>query len=143
MNKKPNFYELFKNALDEKNVSIAKLQKERILKNHTIYNFNDNCPSLNNAMQIANYLEMSLDYILENTTKNHFKKYKIPQKNFYRNFEQRLNEIRISKNKLSKESQISLTTFRGWKNGSIPKLSNVIIISKVLDCRIDDLLETE
>ena len=140
---KNNYYELFKGALDEKGVAVKELNNQKVLKKFVFYSFHDCCPSLKNGINIANYLEMSLDYILEFTDKNNFKKYKFPQKNFYNILISYLNDSKITKYKIIKDMKLSYTSFDRWEKGVQPKLSKVIEIAKYLGCNIDDLLETE
>ncbi len=140
---KNGYYELFKNAIEEKGTSVKELNDKKVLKKFVIYSFHDCCPSLENAIKIANCLEMSLDYILEFTDKNNFKKYKYPQKNFYNLLTSYMDDSKITKYKMGQDIKISYTSFDRWEKGVQPKLSKVIEIAKYLGCNIDDLLETE
>ena len=140
---KNGYYELVKNALDEKGVTIKELNEKNVLKKFVVYSFHDCCPSLENGIKIANYIEMSLDYIFEFTDKNNFKKYKYPQKNFYNLLISYMNDSKITKYKMIQDIKLSYTSFNRWEKGVQPKLSKVIEIAKYLGCNIDDLLETE
>lgn len=140
---KLNFFELFKNALDEKNVTIKELEDFGVLKTNTFYNFSTYCPSLFNAIQIANHLQLSLDYILEKSDINNFKRYKNDQSNFYFKLKDMLKTYNISNHKFLKELNMDKNNFAKWKNGATPKFSTVIAISDYLGCGVDDLLEHE
>ena len=137
------YFELFKNALDEKGLKIKDLNDENVIKKFVFYSFHDCCLSLENGIKIANYIEMSLDYILEFSDKNNFKRYKFPQKQFYKNLTTYMDDAKITRYKMGKDIKVSYTSFARWEKGIQPKLSKVIEIARYLGCNIDDLLETE
>ena len=138
-----NTYSYFYNAIREKGLLVKDLEKNGIIAQNAIYSFSSYCPYLENAIRIANFLEMSLDYIFENTDKNTFKKYKFPQNNFYKILKKTMKEMKISEYRMNLDLGISYSTFDRWEKGVQPKLSKVIEIAKYLGCNIDDLLETE
>lgn len=138
-----NYYTYFHNAIREKGLLVKDLEDKGIIAKNAIYSYSKSVPYLNNAIKIANFLEMSLDYILENVDKNHFKKYKPSQDNFYKILKQTMREMKITEYRLKKDLGISYSTFDRWEKGTRPKLSKVIDIAKYLGCNIDDLLETE
>ena len=143
MKKNLDFYLLFLAAIQEKGLSIQDIEKENILHKNAFYGFKDNCPSLKNAIQIANFIHSSLDYILENSDENNFVKYQYPIQNFDKNLSKILKEMNISKNALSRGVGFTHTNYVYWKRGSQPKLSTLIEIAQFLNCKIDDLLERE
>ena len=138
-----NFFDLFLAAVQERKLTIKDLEEANVLHKNVFYGFKNDCPSLKNAIQIANFLEVSIDYILENTDENLFSKYKFPQNNFYDNLTEILREMNVSKAALAREAGFAETNYIYWKRGSQPKLSTLIEISRVLNCKIDDLLERE
>ena len=140
---KVNYFELFKNAIEERNVTIKELEDKNILKTNTFYNFSTYCPSINNAIKIANFLKMSLDYILEKTDNNIFRPYKQHQTNFYNNLKNLLNSYNISNQKFLKDLHMNKDNVTNWKNGAVPKLCTIIKIAEYLDCNIDDLMDVE
>lgn len=138
-----NYFSLIKDALTEKNVTILDLEKASVIKKNIFYEFKFCCPSLSNLINIANYLNMSIDYILEFCNENNFHKYKQNQKAIYPKICEMLKTMKISQVKFCKDLGISRTNFSRWNHGSQPKLSTLIEISKYFNCMIDDLLETE
>ena len=138
-----NYFELFSDVLKEKGFTIDDLTKNKVIKPNVFYEFSKYCPSLANGINFANFVEVSLDYIFELTNENNFKKYKLSQTNFYNKLTSVLNQLNIKRTQLSKTLGLSRTTFLRWKNGSVPKLSTVLEIAKIVGCHIDDLLETE
>lgn len=138
-----NYFSIIKDVLNEKNKTILDLEKDNVIKKNIFYEFKYCCPSLKNIINIANYLKLSIDYILENTTENNFFKYKLEQNNIYNKLVEALKIANISQVKFCKDLGISRTNFSRWNNGATPKLSTLIDVSKYLGCRIDDLLEKE
>ena len=139
--KKLNFYDFLVDALYEKNKTINDLVADKIVPLKTIYHFKKYYPTLKNAISIANYLEFSLDYILERTAENDFKRYTYPQTQIFYKIDLLLKEQEISQTKLCKDLNISRTNFSIWKNQFNPRLSMLIIIADYLGCNLDDLLE--
>jgi len=92
-------------------------------------------------INIANFLHMSIDYILDRTADNRFKKYSLTQSNFYINLKKMM--ISASQLKLCKDLGISRTNFSRWKNGTKPTIAKLILIADYLNCNIDELLEHE
>lgn len=138
-----NYFEIFNDALTEKGFTISNLESENIITKYTFYKFKKYCPSLENAINIANFLEMSLDYILNKTDENKFKKYKTNQSDFIVKLENILSSIILSKRKFCLDLGLSDANFTKWKNGAIPKFSTIINISNYLQCPLDDLLSRE
>ena len=141
--KERHYFEIFKEALEERNLTIKDLEENNVLKKDTFYNFSTYCPSLINAIKIANFLKLSLDYILGNVDTNVFKPYKEVQNNFHSIYRKILKAYNVSNYRISKEIDIAENNVTKWKNGAIPKFSTVIAISDYLGCGVDDLLEHE
>lgn len=138
-----NFAELLDDLLKEKKITIKELHDNNILKKNVYYEFKEYMPSLKNAISIANYLKVSLDYIINENYTNDFKKYKVKQENFYKNLQNVLSSVNIAKNKMCNDLNISRNNLTRWKSGSQPKLSTLIQITDYLKCDIDDLLDHE
>ncbi|MBP3432080.1 MAG: helix-turn-helix transcriptional regulator [Clostridia bacterium] len=136
-----NFYDLISDVLQERNKSIKDLENDGVLTKNTFYNFKDTAPSLSNIIAIANYLSVSIDYIIGNTSENKFKRYSPTQPNLYSKISALLNSSGISQSKLCKAVGISRTNFSRWNHGATPKLSTLIEICKYLSCNLDDILE--
>ena len=69
-----NFVELLNEKLEERDKSIQDLEENGILAKNTFYIFKHSSPSLITMIKIANFLKMSIDYILDRVTDNKFKK---------------------------------------------------------------------
>ncbi len=134
-----NFYDLILDVLNEKGLTIKDL--ENVIAERAVYGFSKCTPSLQNAIKIANYLEISLDYLIGKTNVNKFKPYNSNQRNFFNILNKTLKEMNISQNKLSKDIHIGQSNFSRWKNSNTPRFSTIIEIANYLGCMIDDLLE--
>ncbi len=137
-----NYYELILDAINEAGKSIKDLEKSGILGKNTFYIFKNSAPSLNTMLEIANFLNMNVDYILNRDDYNNFKKYSLPQTKFYLNLKTMLGE-NLSQVKVCKDLGISRTNFSRWKNGTNPTMSKLISLANYLNCNIDDLLSHE
>lgn len=138
-----NFKELLLDALNEQQKSFEDLENAGIICKRSFYQYKDFTPFLPKVLEIANFLEISLDYLSDRTTDNQFKKYKIPQTNFLDNLNKQLKIASSSKLKLSKDLNIGRANFTYWKHGSMPKFSTLIDLANYLNCSIDELLEHE
>ena len=135
-----NFYELILDVLDEKGKSIKDLEREQILGKNTIYLFSSASPSLSSLIKIANYLEVSIDYIIYQKDINNFQPYEVSQAGFFEKLEQIRLDAGISQSKLCADLNISRTNFSRWKHGTTPSIYKLIELAEYLNCDIDDLL---
>lgn len=138
-----NFKELLSDVLNDKGKSFEDLENANIICKRSFYQYKDFTPFLPKILEIANFLEISLDYLANRTTDNKFKKYKIPQTSFLENLNKQLTIASSSKFKLAKELNLGRANFTYWKNGSMPKFTTLIEIANHLHCSIDDLLDHE
>lgn len=138
-----NFKNLLIDILNEKQKSLSDLEKAGILGKKSIYNYDSFSPYLNTVIKIANYLEVSLDYLAGKTTENNFKKYKSEQLNFYSNLISMMKMLSISQSELSREIKISRENFVYWRKGVLPKFTTLVDLSNYLDCSIDELIDLE
>ena len=106
-----NYFTIIKDVLNEKTKTILDLENDNVIKKNIFYEFKYCCPSLANIISIANYLELSIDYIFENTTQNNFSKYKVEQNNIYPKIIDTLKSMNISQVKICKDLAISRTNF--------------------------------
>jgi len=136
-----NYYELILEVLNESDKTIKDLEDNGILAKNTFYTFQHNAPSLNTIIKIANFLNTSIDYIINRVNTNKFKKYSLTQSTFYTNLEKMMNSI--PQTKLCKDLGISRTNFSRWSTGTKPTLSKLITLANYLHCNIDELLEHE
>lgn len=67
-----NFKNILSEILDEKNKSFADLEENNIISERTFYQYKDYTPYLPTVIKIANYLEVSLDYLTGRTSENNF-----------------------------------------------------------------------
>ena len=100
-------------------------------------------PSLRTALKICNFLEVSIDYLLDKSNEVNFKKYDLMNIGFYQNLNRLMNFYQISQYKICFDIGISRTNFSRWKNGTLPSLEILEKISQYLNCSIDELLNHE
>ena len=72
-----NYYELILDALNEKEKTIKDLETKGILGKNTFYIFKSSAPSLITMIKISNFLNMTIDYILDRTNENKFMQQKL------------------------------------------------------------------
>lgn len=75
---------------------------DKIVSPNTFYKYNQRNPSVKTLKKIANYLGMSIDYLLELTLENNYKKY-FDEDNFYINFIELQKSQKISGRKVCKD----------------------------------------
>lgn len=138
-----NFNELLSDALSEKQKTFKDLEDCGIISKRSHYQFKTYTPFLLTVINIANYLEVSLDYLAGRTNINTFKKYSVKQNNFYDKLIHMLKISSISQSKLANDIKIGRTNFTYWKNGSLPKLSTLIDLAEYFGCSIDDFLDLD
>lgn len=137
------FIELLLDVLKEQDKSFRDLEDNKIISRKSFYQYKNYTPFLPTILKITNYLNISLDYLANRTTKNEFKKYKIDQSGFNAKLEKELKSANTSKSRLAKDLNIGRSNFSYWKNGSLPKFFMLIEMADYLKCSIDDLLEHE
>ena len=135
------FIEFLKDVLNEKEMKINDLRG--VLGKNSIYEYSKHYPTLSSAIKIANYLQVSLDYLVGKKEENNFKKYKIEQSDFFNKVKNQLHLNGVTIKKLCTDLGFSRTNFSRWKKGTNPNFLNIICISEYLKCDIDDILEKE
>lgn len=138
-----NFSEQLLDILNEQGKSYKDLENANIISKRSYYQYKTYTPFLPTILKIANYLNVSLDYLSGRKSENYFKKYKIEQNGFYNNLSNILEKLKISQSKFSEDLSIGRTNFTYWKQGSFPKYSMLIDIANYLNCDIDELLDVE
>ena len=138
-----NLFNLLSDALEERHKTISDLEKDGLLSKNTVYKYSKFDISLVSLIKFANYLEMSIDYLLGLTNDNKFKKYNLANPNFYLNLKEIMKVNNVSQYKLSKDLLFSDSNFGRWKNGTMPSLSKLLDLSNYLSCPIDDFIDKE
>lgn len=133
-----NFYELLSDVLNEKGKSFIDLENAGVIAPRTFYQFKKTTPFLPTIVKIANYLEVSLDYLAGRDDNNKFAP--IKQINFYQNLINLMRLSKITQSKLAKELNFGRPNFQYWKNGSLPKFSLLIEMANYFGTSIDELV---
>ena len=121
----------------------SETKRLEILRKSTLWIYT---PYLPQIIKIANYLEISLDYLAHLSDKNNFKLYKNKPTNFYSKLCSIMQQKNISQSKLAKDILCKQVTWT-WafmllfvENGKLPKMETLIKLSKFLNCSIDFLI---
>jgi len=134
------FISKVKSTLEEQGKSIQSLFNDKIVSKNTFYKYKQRYPSLNTLIKIANYLEVSIDYLFEYSNENNFKEYHFNSVIFYNNLTSYINKKGISYRQFCKELNYSRDNLIRWKNGTEPSVQTLIEISKYFQCLIDELI---
>ena len=134
------FQERLTELLQDNNLTKQKFAKNINKQLSTIneYFLNNYYPQIDLAIKIAEYFNVSLDYLFglsdnkENTNRNN--------KPFFENF-----DILVKTNKKSilntmKDMDFKESNYYRWKAGKIPKTNNLLTIAKYFDVSLDYLI---
>lgn len=135
-----DFIKLVKSILSEQGKPIQLLFDEKIISENTFYKYKQRYPSLKTLIKIANYLNVSIDYLLEFNVENDFVQYKFSSEVFYNNLISLIESKKVSGRQFCKDLNYSRDNLIRWKNGTLPSVQSLIEISKYFNCSIDDLL---
>ena len=135
-NFKENLLEVLKiKEIDAKNF----LEKLGLNKNY-LYDTNEHSTLLSSAINIANNLQLSLDFLCDrNSLLETETKIRSADK-FLPNLLSILKQLQISQRTFCRNLHLSTSCFTRWRNGYLPYLSTIVEIADYLDCSIDDLL---
>ncbi len=97
-------------------------------------------PELDNAIKIANALQMTLSYLFGLSKKNNYKHEIVYDGKFYQRYIELLNNNKLSHYKASKLIPLDLDVKKDWENGRIPKLATIIKIADFFCVSVESLL---
>ena len=132
-----DFIKLVENILEEQGKTKQDLF-EIMLFQKTQYR--QRYPSIKTVVKIANYLNVSLDYLFEFSSENHFIEYNVDNLNFYNNLTSMIDSNKISYRKFCKDLGYAKDNILRWKSGIQPTILRVLEIANYFGCSIDDLL---
>ncbi len=136
-----DFIELVKKALEERGKTLENLFRDEIVSKNTFYKYRQRQPSLNTLIKIANYLEMSIDYLLERADENGFSgPYQYNKELFYNNLISLISARGLSNRQFCKNLNYSRDNVLRWKKGITPSITNLLEIANYFDCTLEDLL---
>ncbi len=136
-----DFIRLVENVLEEQSQTKQDLFKNKVVSENTFFKYRQRYPSLKTVMKIANYLKVSLDYLFEFATENHFEEYKEENLKFYENLISYIDSKRISARQFCKELGYSKDNILRWENGRQPTIQRLLEIAKYFGCSLDDLIK--
>ncbi len=135
-----DFISIVKNILEERNKSTEDLFNDKIISKNTFYKYKQRNPSLKTLIKIANYLEVSIDYLYELSDENNFKPYSENQTEFYNILLNLINTSGISIRKFCKDLNYSKDNVIRYKKGVEPSVRTLLEIAKYFQCSVDELL---
>lgn len=142
---KASFGERLKELLIEKEIKPSVFAKKLDIDLSLVYKYFKNVckPSLINAINIAEFFNCSLDFLLGLTETYENTNYRF-NKDFSIRFKTLLKEYSISRYRLEKYLNINHQRLDDWYYGkSLPSIDRVIILADYLDCTIDYLVGWE
>lgn len=136
-----DFIKLIENILEEQGKTKQDLFKNNVISENTFFKYRQRYPSLKTVINIANYLKVSLDYLFEFTSENHFKEYKNENFHFYENLIVYIDRKKISARQFCKDLGYSKDNIIRWKNGIQPTIQRLLEMTEYFGCSIDDLIK--
>ena len=135
-----NFQERLTELLQDNNLTKQQFAKNINKRLSTIneYFLNDYFPQIDLAITIANYFNVSLDYLFglsdkkENTNNN--------DKPFFENFNNLVKTNKKSILNTMLDMNFKEANYYRWKSGMIPKTNNLLTIAKYFDVSLDYLI---
>lgn len=135
-----DFIKLVENILEEQGKTKQDLFENNVVSVNTFYKYRQRYPSIKTVVKIANYLNVSLDYLFEFSSENHFIEYNVDNLNFYNNLTSMIDSNKISYRKFCKDLGYAKDNILRWKSGIQPTILRVLEIANYFGCSIDDLL---
>lgn len=136
------FADILKDLIDDIGFSLRKLASESNVSavQYSKY-LRGAYPTIQVAVRIADYFDVSLDYlfgITDNKSHKPFKQFNLSV--FLDRYAKARNKANISHWKLSQKTELSESALRHWKNGDVPSVESLIIIATNLSTSIDYLV---
>ncbi len=128
----------------EKGINCVKLAKEIGVTQPTITRWKNGTRSipLNYLIKIANYFNCSLDYLVgRSDVLIEIKAQTCPP--FYTHLRELMQSLKISRNKINRETKVKSSHFVGWNRGSEPALNSLIELADYLKVTLDELVGRE
>ncbi len=138
------FKDNLKDLIAETGKSLRQIAKESEVSamQYTRY-LKGSIPTIDVTIKIAKYFNCSLDYLFGLTDIKNNKKYKTynyDMSKFLSNYQNLLDENKITHYKFIKNSNFDESIIRHWKAGSIPRLDIIFYIARNLGGSIDNLI---
>ena len=138
-----DFITAVKNNLEEQGRDLNCLFVDKIISKDTFYKYKQRYPSLQTLIKVANYLQVSIDYLFELSDENNFHKYSIDQSKFYNYLTEMIKKSNLSNRQFCNEMNYQKDNINRYKNGVEPSVRTLFEIVNFFGCFVDDLLTTE
>lgn len=129
-----------KTVLDEQEKSVDCLFSDKIISKNTFYKYKHRNPNLKTLIKVANYLQVSIDYLYEMTDSNNFHPYSLDQSDFHNKLVNLIDKSNISNRQFCKELNFHKDIILRYKNGVEPSVRTLFEIANYFGTSIDDLL---
>ena len=136
-----DFIKLVDNVLEEQGKTKQILFENCVISENTFFKYRQRFPSLKTVLKIANYLNVSLDYLFEFSNENKFKEYRYENLKFYENLIIFIDSRKISARKFCKDLGYAKDNIHRWRNGTQPTIQRLLEMTKYFNCSIDDLIK--
>lgn len=136
------FADILKDLIEDKGLSLRKLATESGVSAVQYGKYLKGAyPKIFVADRIANYFNISLDYLFGITDNNPERKYNpIDMSVFLKRYEEVRNNAGITHWKLCQKTELSESALRHWQYGDTPSVESLIIIATNLSTSIDYLV---
>ena len=138
-----DFLSIVKNILEEQGKTVRELLDSGVIPKNTLYKYKQRNPSLQTLIKIANYLEVSIDYIYERNDRNNFIPYSYNQSDFHSKLSDLIRSSGISNRQFCKDLHYAKDNVLRYKKGIGPSVRTLFEIANFFDCSVDDLLTRE
>ena len=138
-----DFITAVKNYLEDEGKSVDCLFFDNIISKDTFYKYKQRNPSLQTLIKVANYWQVSIDYLYEKTDVNNFSKYSNDQSKFYEYLTELIRKANLSNRQFCKEMNYQKDNILRYKYGTTPSLRTLFEIAEYFGCFVDDLLTKE
>lgn len=135
-----DFITAINGVLEEQGKTTQDLFDDDVISKDTFYKYKRRNPSLTTLIKIANYLQVSIDYIYELTDNNDFRQYSSDQNGFYQKLIKLINSAGLSNRQFCKNLHYTKDAILRYKNGTTPSIMTLIEIAQYFNCTVDDLL---
>lgn len=134
----------FKNTLvdiiSERGENIEKMIKEGVITKEIFYSYKTYQPRLDRLIALANYLQVSVDYLFALDDENKFRPYSTDQSAFCDNLCRLIKRANMSQRQFCLEMGYTKNCLQNYKNGLKPTSRTIVEIAKFFGCSTDELL---
>ena len=135
------FYEILTFLMEDKEISLKGLAEKTQISLSTLYGIMElkHLPTLKIAIELCNYFDCSIDYILGISDKIE-KPTTYTTDKFVTNYKNLLVSRGVAHTKVCKDLNIGRSRFYDWQRGKLPYLSTIITLANYFKISVDELI---